>query len=170
MTTPLTDSFAVDTDRDGLPDGMELLLRTDPHAVDSDRDGVMDGDEVRRGLNPTSPETDRDPMPGSLDSNPLIPMSNLDDRSRLENVGDFALQMGTFAGVRYAFAVDPSVDSVFIHSLGDQRPGLDGNGLLYAKTGNEIQSALSQQDLNNFAQVQQHLQQQTLVHQQSERS
>jgi hypothetical protein len=172
MTIPSTDPFAIDTDRDDISDGMELLLRTDPQPVDSDRDGVTDGDEVRLGLNPTSSDTDRDGIPDGLDSNPLTPMSDHNDRSRLGQVADFALEMGTFAGARYAFTVDAGAGSVFIHSLDDKRPGLDGQGLLYAKTGDQIQSALDQRDLNNFAQVQQHLHQQQALAtatQQSER-
>jgi hypothetical protein len=173
MNTPATDPFAIDTDRDGLSDGMELLLRTDPHAVDSDRDGVIDGDEVRLGFNPTSIDTDRDGIPDGLDANPLIPMSDFNARAQLEQVADMALQMGTFVGAQYAFTIEPGVGSIFIQSLDDQRPGLNGNGLIYAKTGDQIQSALNQQDLNNFAQVQQHLQQQqqslTATTQQSER-
>jgi hypothetical protein len=166
----MTDPFTQDTDRDGVSDGMELLSRTDPYAVDSDRDGVIDGDELRLGFNPTSPDTDRDGIPDGLDANPLTPMS--DDRSRLKKVADLALNMGTFVGAQYAFTVDAGVGSVFIHSLDDKRPGLDGQGLLYYKDGDQIQSALDQRDLNNFAQVQQHLQQQqasTKAIQQSER-
>jgi hypothetical protein len=149
MTTPSIDPLVIDTDRDGLPDVIEQLKGTNPFSVDSDRDGI----------------------PDNLDVNPLTPMSDLNDRSRLGEVADFALQMGTFVGAQYAFTIDSGEGSVFIHSLDDHRPGIDGNGLLYAKSGEQIQSALDQRDLNNFAQVQQHLQQQQSLapSQQSER-
>ncbi len=35
-----------DMDRDGLPDGYELLLKTDPENPDTDSDGLLDGEEV----------------------------------------------------------------------------------------------------------------------------
>ena len=52
-----TSGTLADTDRDGLPDGLEVrwgldpLTRLDPLA-DGDGDGVTDGDEVRRGSDP----------------------------------------------------------------------------------------------------------------------
>jgi len=43
---------ATDSDADGLPDSMELLLGTNPLDPDSDGDGLSDGDEVRMGSSP----------------------------------------------------------------------------------------------------------------------
>jgi hypothetical protein len=46
MTSALGCTYPVlDTDNDGLPDAMELLLGTSPQHVDSDGDGVADGVE-----------------------------------------------------------------------------------------------------------------------------
>ncbi len=41
-----------DTDKDGLPDGLEEALGTDPKNKDSDSDGVTDREELERGYNP----------------------------------------------------------------------------------------------------------------------
>lgn len=43
---------AVDSDHDGLRDCEELLLNTDPYHADSDRDTIPDGLELRFGLDP----------------------------------------------------------------------------------------------------------------------
>lgn len=52
-----TSTFFPDTDRDGLPDGLEVRFGLDPltrldHAADVDGDGVGDFDEVLRGSDP----------------------------------------------------------------------------------------------------------------------
>jgi hypothetical protein len=44
-----------DTDYDGLPDTIELLLLTDTHSPDTDRDGVSDLEEYLSGSSPTNP-------------------------------------------------------------------------------------------------------------------
>jgi len=52
---------AADTDHDGLPDAVELLIGTNPLSLDTDGDGVIDGIEVLRyGTNPLSANTDGD--------------------------------------------------------------------------------------------------------------
>lgn len=55
-----TDPFDPDTDGDGLTDGEEFwILGTDPLNADTDYDGLSDGDEVRRwGTDPLNPDTD----------------------------------------------------------------------------------------------------------------
>jgi Bacterial TSP3 repeat len=128
MTTP---NHALDSDRDGLPDWLEIQMGTNPFANDTDNDGVRDGDEIRQGTNPLLPDQ--------------------------TSVTDFAMQIGTFVGTQYAFTVEPQNGAVFIASLDEQRPGIDGQGLIYADRNGQIQSQLRQQDLDNFAQVQQHL-------------
>jgi Bacterial TSP3 repeat len=128
MTTP---NQPLDTDRDGIPDWLEIQLGTNPFSNDTDNDGVRDGDEIHQGTNPLLPDQ--------------------------TSVTDFAMQIGTFVGAHYAFTVEPQDNSVFIMALDEQRPGIDGQGLIYADRNGEIQSQLRQQDLDNFAQVQQHL-------------
>lgn len=49
-----------DLDGDGLAGAQELFLQTDPAMVDSDGDGVPDGLEVRWGLSPTASNEGRD--------------------------------------------------------------------------------------------------------------
>ncbi len=41
-----------DTDKDGLPDGLEEALGTDPKDEDSDEDGLTDREELEKGYNP----------------------------------------------------------------------------------------------------------------------
>jgi cell wall-associated NlpC family hydrolase len=68
-TTPM--SFpAVDTDRDGLVDGMEILLGTDPLKIDSDGDGVSDGyEKFTLHTDPTRADSDGD---GTSDAAELV--------------------------------------------------------------------------------------------------
>ena len=50
-----------DTDKDGLTDAFEALLRTDPQKPDSDADGISDAEETAlRHTDPLSPDTDAD--------------------------------------------------------------------------------------------------------------
>lgn len=63
---------APDTDLDGIPDAVELLLGLDPFNTDSDGDGTLDGDEdsdgdgitnaveIAQGLNPATVDSDGD--------------------------------------------------------------------------------------------------------------
>lgn len=44
----------IDTDKDGLPDKMELSIGTDPNNYDSDNDGYLDGMEIKNGYDPLS--------------------------------------------------------------------------------------------------------------------
>lgn len=48
-----------DSDRDGLPDSLEISLGTDPLNPDSDGDGYKDGEEVQNGYNPLKGNRDR---------------------------------------------------------------------------------------------------------------
>ena len=60
----------VDTDLDGLLDGLEVTLGTDPNNVDSDGDGLEDGVEV--GADTANPlDADEDGIIDALDSNIL---------------------------------------------------------------------------------------------------
>jgi gliding motility-associated-like protein/uncharacterized repeat protein (TIGR01451 family) len=60
----------IDTDGDGLLDGIEASLGTDPNNPDSDGDGIDDGTEV--GADPTNPlNEDGDEFIDALDSNIL---------------------------------------------------------------------------------------------------
>ncbi|SFK68876.1 NlpC/P60 family protein [Geodermatophilus ruber] len=61
---------AVDTDRDGLVDAMELLLGTDPLKTDTDADGVSDGyEKYSLGTDPTRADSDGD---GTSDAAELV--------------------------------------------------------------------------------------------------
>lgn len=45
-------TVVLDSDKDGLPDSVELLLGTDPNNLDTDGDGYKDGQEAYTGFNP----------------------------------------------------------------------------------------------------------------------
>jgi hypothetical protein len=59
-----TDPYLVDSDRDGVPDLIEVRLGSNPlsddRLVDSDMDGIANGDEVTRGLDPWTNDSNRD--------------------------------------------------------------------------------------------------------------
>ncbi len=75
-----TRPFVADSDRDGLPDGVEVqVLSTDPSNSDTDRDGLTDAVEVAQRLDGRDPLR-AEPKPVSL----------------MSNVGDFLL--GFIAG------------------------------------------------------------------------
>jgi hypothetical protein len=50
--TPTPPTTGVDSDADGLPDGVEITLGTDPHDVDTDDDTYTDRDEHHEGSDP----------------------------------------------------------------------------------------------------------------------
>jgi len=51
----ITQSFATDTDKDGLSDQLETVYGTNPNKADTDGDGFSDGDEIKNGYNPNGP-------------------------------------------------------------------------------------------------------------------
>jgi hypothetical protein len=59
-----TDPYLVDSDRDGIPDWVEVRLGGNPlvddRLVDSDMDGIPNGEELKRGLDPWTNDSDRD--------------------------------------------------------------------------------------------------------------
>ena len=59
-----TDPYLVDSDRDGIPDLVEVRLGGNPlvddRLVDSDMDGIPNGDEMKEGLDPWTNDSDRD--------------------------------------------------------------------------------------------------------------
>ncbi|MCB9529086.1 MAG: carboxypeptidase regulatory-like domain-containing protein [Myxococcales bacterium] len=100
--------FFIDRDRDGLYDEREIGLGSDPLLVDTDGDGLDDGVEVEDiGTDPTDADTDADGLPDGYEvDNRLDPLSPDDgradpDRDGLKNGTEYAI--GTAAG-------DPDTD------------------------------------------------------------
>ncbi|MEN8204564.1 MAG: S8 family serine peptidase [Pseudomonadota bacterium] len=56
----LPDGVDDDDDNDGIPDSEESLLGTDPLLADTDDDGLSDSEESAWGSNPLNPDTDDD--------------------------------------------------------------------------------------------------------------
>lgn len=55
--TPPSESYNIDSDKDGLSDQVEKVYKTDPNNPDTDKDGHNDGDEVKNGFDPLNPKT-----------------------------------------------------------------------------------------------------------------
>ena len=77
-----TDPLSNDTDKDGMPDGWEVIHDLNPldpldNATDPDDDGLTNLQEFKNGTNPRSPDTDKDGMPDGWEVahelNPLKP-------------------------------------------------------------------------------------------------
>ena len=77
-----------DTDGDGLGDCEEVLLRTEPSLVDTDRDGIPDLVEIRRGGNPlvddALADTDLDGLPNGVELRSGLEASTNDAASELD--------------------------------------------------------------------------------------
>lgn len=96
-----------DLDGDGLRDCEELQLGTDPRDPDTDRDRIPDGIELRAGLDPTTDDVlqdaDFDDVPNGDEvrggTNPLSPDDGLYRRERmqygLDDLGRFVVPGGT---------------------------------------------------------------------------
>jgi hypothetical protein len=65
-----TDPLKYDTDGDGLSDGQEAALGTSSAKEDTDGDGVSDKEEVIGGTEPTNPDTDGDGESDGEDEHP----------------------------------------------------------------------------------------------------
>ena len=62
-----TNPRVVDTDGDGVADGVEMSIGSSPLRTDSDGDGVPDGLELTRGASPLKSDTDGDGFPDILE-------------------------------------------------------------------------------------------------------
>ena len=65
-----TNPRARDSDRDGLTDLQEVWIGTNPLDADSDDDGVKDGKEQKQGTDPSDADTDNDGFIDSVDYDP----------------------------------------------------------------------------------------------------
>jgi cell wall-associated NlpC family hydrolase len=75
-----TDPTRSDSDGDGSSDGYELFrLKTDPTRADSDGDGIGDSAELIKGTDPTSPDSDRDGRADGDDTSPDTDGDGLSD-------------------------------------------------------------------------------------------
>lgn len=100
----------IDSDRDGLNDGDERLLRSDPTGTlaclsgckaDSDGDGLADGNEVTAGTDPCSVDTDGDGLADGADPAPLVPGTGtepLAETVRATANGVLEITEGAFSG------------------------------------------------------------------------
>ena len=94
-TTSVINFTAVDTDKDGITDDVELTIGTDPFNKDSDADGLSDGEEVNQYLtNPLATDSDLDGIDDGYEighaSNPLVDDSALDtDNDGFSNLDEY---------------------------------------------------------------------------------
>lgn len=75
----LTDPRRPDTDRDGLPDGWELLRGLPPLVADADGDGLQDGTELRAAADPHQEDSDADGILDALEDPALFEDPDCDD-------------------------------------------------------------------------------------------
>ena len=68
-----TDPNDADSDDDGVDDGTEVDIETDPLDADSDDDTINDGDEIANGTDPLNPDTDNDGVNDNVDPTPTEP-------------------------------------------------------------------------------------------------
>ncbi len=130
--SPLTpDCKSRDTDGDGLSQYAEAYLKTRPTLVDSDGDGMVDGMEVRYGLNPLKPDsasldTDGDGVPDAEElragSSPIV----RDSSFFAKNAYQYELKSETQADGRtcYDFSVS-NVQLVTPPNRSGQRQGFN---------------------------------------------
>ncbi len=88
-----TNPRLVDTDKDGIKDGAEVLtFHTNPLAIDSDSDGLSDLDEIKKyKSDPMQADTDQDGLPdgdevSKYQTNPLKGDTDADDLSDAEEL------------------------------------------------------------------------------------
>jgi hypothetical protein len=110
-----TEPYLVDSDRDGVPDLIEVRLGSNPlsddRLVDSDMDGIRNGDEVIRGLDPWTNDSSRDLAYGYQ-----YRTSDQLETHRLE-----ASPSEPFPGVRIS-KVQPGISTVWALRLTGDRP------------------------------------------------
>jgi hypothetical protein len=110
-----TDPYLVDSDRDGIPDWVEVRLGGNPlvddRLTDSDMDGIPNGEEVAGGLDPWTNDSSRD-----LDYGYQYRTELKGETQRLE-----ASPSEPFPGVRIT-AVKPGTGTVWALRLTGDRP------------------------------------------------
>jgi hypothetical protein len=84
-------NLEIDSDRDGLLDGEEILYGGDPKEKDSDGDGLNDLEEVFfKGTDPSRTDSDGDGVSDKLDQNPLFynnPSKNISSETITTSLG-----------------------------------------------------------------------------------
>jgi hypothetical protein len=128
-----TDPYLVDSDRDGVPDLVEVRLGSNPlsddRLVDSDMDGIANGDEVRRGLDPWTNDSSRD----------LAYAYQYRTSDQLETHRMEATPTEPFPGVRI-IDVKPGTSTVWGLRLTGERPAR----LLFAEGANALPEGAEQ--------------------------
>lgn len=158
---PHTDDAEDDADGDGLIGSYEIVLGTDPTLVDSDGDGLDDGLEVNvLGTEPTSADSDRDLIPDNLEiagvvfggsRYPLDPLNadtngdgQLDGTECFYNAGDGSLDCKDSDGDDIPDIAEldddndgvPDADDIAPTTVfGDMTTGIDGGEFSYTLDG-----------------------------------
>lgn len=127
-----TDPKRVDTDRDGLTDGMEVNeWGSDPCAADTDGDGVADGVEVEIGTSSVNADSDGDGLSDGWErDHGLDPLSSIGDdgaNGDPDNDGLMNIQEQTYGG-------DPNKADTDEDGLIDGREVALGTGVAVADT------------------------------------
>ena len=110
---------AIDTDGDGVPDDIEIMLGTDPNNWDTDGDGISDGEEIGDLSGTTTPiDTDNDGVIDALDSD--------DDNDGIETLIE---GNGDLDGDGIPNHIDADSDGDGLLDVDEGELDLDGDGL-----------------------------------------
>lgn len=74
------DPYTLDSDGDGLSDGLEAELGTDPESTDTDGDGLTDEVETEMGIDPTLSDTDGDGFDDGVETEGNTNPADADDK------------------------------------------------------------------------------------------
>lgn len=141
--------FEIDSDGDGVSDGIEIAIGTDLNNPDSDNDGLDDGDEIwEYATNPLNPDTDDD---GISDGDEVHVHGT--DPNNADTDGDLFYDGGEL--IRGTDPLNPDTDGdglvdgreEYITLTDPLNPDTDGDGV---SDGDEIQNGTDPLDPNSF--------------------
>lgn len=142
-------AFLIDSDEDGVSDGVEIAIGTDPHNPDTDGDGLDDGDEIYEHMtDPLNTDTDDD---GLSDGDEVHVYGT--DPNNPDTDGDLFYDGGEI--IRGTDPLNPDTDGdgltdgqeEYIYETDPLNPDTDGDGV---SDGDEVRNGTDPLDPNSF--------------------